>query len=98
MPEVCAPAIAALVRPPQRRNLPRLRPRQAAVPPAPAGACRESTLHTLELLGGWPGAYLAASRLRHKSRKRSFRVKRAAVTLLNLAALVAVLYVRSRLA
>ncbi len=58
----------------------------------------ELTLHTLELLGGWPGAYLAASRLRHKSRKRSFRVKRAAVTLLNLAALVAVLYVRSRLA
>ena len=58
---------------------------------------RESTLHTLELLGGWPGAYLAAFRLRHKSRKRSFRVKRAAVTLLNLATLAAVLYARSRL-
>jgi len=34
----------------------------------------ESTLHTLSLLGGWPGAALAQSFLRHKSKKTSFRV------------------------
>lgn len=34
----------------------------------------ESTLHTLSLLGGWPGAALAQSFLRHKSTKLSFRV------------------------
>jgi len=34
----------------------------------------ESTLHALSLLGGWPGAKIAQSFLRHKSRKLSFRV------------------------
>jgi uncharacterized membrane protein YsdA (DUF1294 family)/cold shock CspA family protein len=34
----------------------------------------ESTLHTLSLLGGWPGAAIAQSFLRHKSKKISFRV------------------------
>ncbi len=34
----------------------------------------ESTLHTLSLLGGWPGAALAQSFLRHKSKKISFRL------------------------
>ncbi|MCP3931941.1 MAG: DUF1294 domain-containing protein [Bacteroidetes bacterium] len=34
----------------------------------------ESTLHTLSLLGGWPGAKIAQSFLRHKSKKMSFRV------------------------
>lgn len=33
----------------------------------------ESTLHTLALLGGWPGALLAQQWLRHKSSKASFR-------------------------
>ena len=35
---------------------------------------RESTLHVLGLVGGWPGALLAQQLLRHKSRKESFRV------------------------
>lgn len=35
---------------------------------------QESTLHLLALAGGWPGASLAQSFLRHKSKKLSFRV------------------------
>lgn len=35
---------------------------------------KESTLHTLALIGGWPGAMIAQQTLRHKSSKRSFRV------------------------
>jgi uncharacterized membrane protein YsdA (DUF1294 family) len=34
----------------------------------------ERTLHFLGLAGGWPGALAAQSVLRHKSRKRTFRV------------------------
>jgi len=34
----------------------------------------ESTLHTLALVGGWPGALYAQQLLRHKSSKESFRV------------------------
>jgi uncharacterized membrane protein YsdA (DUF1294 family) len=33
----------------------------------------ETRLHLLSLLGGWPGAYLAQRRLRHKSAKVSFK-------------------------
>ncbi len=32
----------------------------------------ERTLHSIELLGGWPGALLAAFLLRHKNRKPSY--------------------------
>ena len=34
---------------------------------------QESTLHLLSLAGGWPGALVAQQRLRHKSKKQSFR-------------------------
>ena len=34
----------------------------------------ESTLHMLSLIGGWPGAKIAQSFLRHKSKKLSFRI------------------------
>ena len=34
---------------------------------------QESTLHVLSLLGGWPGALVAQQKLRHKSKKQSFR-------------------------
>ena len=34
----------------------------------------ETTLHLLELIGGWPGAFIAQRRLRHKSAKISFLV------------------------
>lgn len=35
---------------------------------------RESTLHLLSLLGGWPGAIIAQKKLRHKTRKQPFQV------------------------
>jgi uncharacterized membrane protein YsdA (DUF1294 family) len=34
---------------------------------------RESTLHWLALVGGWPGAMLAQRAFRHKTHKKSFR-------------------------
>lgn len=34
----------------------------------------ESTLHAFALVGGWPGALLAQTVLRHKSVKREFRL------------------------
>jgi uncharacterized membrane protein YsdA (DUF1294 family) len=34
---------------------------------------KESTLHLLGLVGGWPGALLAQKTLRHKSKKEEFQ-------------------------
>jgi uncharacterized membrane protein YsdA (DUF1294 family) len=34
----------------------------------------ESNLHLLEMLGGWPGAFLAQRRLRHKCSKPGYQV------------------------
>ena len=34
----------------------------------------EKTLHTLDLLGGWPGGYVASQLFRHKTQKMSYRV------------------------
>jgi uncharacterized membrane protein YsdA (DUF1294 family) len=35
---------------------------------------REATLHFLELIGGWPGAFIAQRRLRHKCSKVGYQV------------------------
>lgn len=34
---------------------------------------KETTLHLVEMLGGWPGAFLAQRKFRHKTVKRSFQ-------------------------
>ncbi len=44
---------------------------------------QESALHLLSLAGGWPGALVAQQKLRHKSRKRSFRAVFWVTVLLN---------------
>lgn len=44
----------------------------------------ESTLHTLALAGGWPGAALAQQKLRHKSKKQEFRFIYWLTVLLNI--------------
>jgi uncharacterized membrane protein YsdA (DUF1294 family) len=45
----------------------------------------EATLHTLELLGGWPGALAGQRWLRHKSAKLSYRVVLGLIVALHLA-------------
>ena len=42
----------------------------------------EATLHLLEAVGGWPGAFVAQRRFRHKIAKRSYQVVFWAVVLL----------------
>jgi len=49
---------------------------------------RESTLHLLALVGGWPGALCAQQFLRHKSRKSEFRIVFWATVILNTIVLV----------
>lgn len=48
----------------------------------------ESTLHLLSALGGWVGAMVAQTYLRHKSQKREFRTTYYMTVIINLAALV----------
>lgn len=45
----------------------------------------ERTLHTLEFLFGWPGAWLAQQLFRHKSSKREYRVVFCLMVVLNIA-------------
>jgi uncharacterized membrane protein YsdA (DUF1294 family)/cold shock CspA family protein len=47
---------------------------------------QESTLHLLSLVGGWPGALVAQQKLRHKSKKQSFRTVFWITVMLNCAA------------
>lgn len=48
----------------------------------------ESTLHVLALVGGWPGALIAQNRLRHKSKKQSFRAVFWMTVVMNCLALI----------
>jgi uncharacterized membrane protein YsdA (DUF1294 family) len=49
---------------------------------------RERTLHVMALIGGWPGALVAQTVFRHKSRKPSFRLAFWATVALNCGAMV----------
>lgn len=48
----------------------------------------ETTLHALALAGGWPGAIIAQQMLRHKSKKKSFKLVLWVTILLNISLLV----------
>lgn len=50
---------------------------------------QEKSLHTLEMLGGWPGAWLAQVLWRHKLRKESFKAEFQAAAAINVVALIA---------
>jgi uncharacterized membrane protein YsdA (DUF1294 family) len=56
---------------------------------------RESTLHTLEFLGGWPGALLGQRYFRHKTQKASFLITFWLLVLLHLSAVGIVIYALS---
>jgi len=49
---------------------------------------QENTLHILSLIGGWPGAFFAQNKLRHKSSKKEFKSVYKATVLLNLGTLI----------
>ena len=51
----------------------------------------ERTLHALGLAGGWPGALIAQSLFRHKTRKQPFQGVFWLTAVLNCAALAAIL-------
>jgi uncharacterized membrane protein YsdA (DUF1294 family) len=53
---------------------------------------KESTLNTLALMGGWPGAWIAQQVYRHKSRKASFQSAFWSAVILNLAMLAGFAY------
>ena len=53
----------------------------------------EATLHLLELLGGWPGAFAAMAIVRHKNKKASFLLVFALVVLAHLAGWTLALFV-----
>lgn len=56
----------------------------------------ERTLHLWELLGGFPGAYLMRHMVRHKTRKRSYRLTAAVCTASHLLVLTAVIWLLAR--
>jgi uncharacterized membrane protein YsdA (DUF1294 family) len=51
----------------------------------------ENTLHAISVLGGWPGSLVAQYKLRHKSKKISFRTVYWITVVINLSFLALVL-------
>ncbi|MEZ8096937.1 DUF1294 domain-containing protein [Photobacterium swingsii] len=49
---------------------------------------KESTLHLLSLMGGWPGALIAQRKLRHKTKKQPFKLILWVTVVLNCVAFV----------
>lgn len=56
----------------------------------------EKTLHTLEFLGGWPGALIAQRIFRHKRQKTSFLLVFVCIVLLHLAGWAAIIWMLMR--
>jgi uncharacterized membrane protein YsdA (DUF1294 family) len=56
----------------------------------------EARLHLFELLGGWPGAFVAQRYFRHKNRKVAYQVRYWLMVAVNLACLVGFFYARSK--
>jgi len=55
---------------------------------------RESTLHMLEALGGWPGALIAMRVVRHKTRDASYLPLHRLIIAAHMAAIIAALLLR----
>ena len=55
----------------------------------------ERTLLVWSLLGGWPGGWIAGRMVRHKTQKRSYRIKFGFCVLLNVGALIVLLEMMS---
>jgi len=53
----------------------------------------ESTLHLLELLGGWPGALISQRLIRHKNRKTSFQMTFWAIAVIHIAFWIYALFI-----
>ncbi|WP_144059265.1 DUF1294 domain-containing protein [Rhodopirellula sp. SWK7] len=52
----------------------------------------ENTLLLISLLGGWPGAWWASQKFRHKTKKVSFRVQFWVATVLNVCLIAAFIW------
>ncbi|MCB9850801.1 MAG: DUF1294 domain-containing protein [Phycisphaerales bacterium] len=52
----------------------------------------ERTLHLVELLGGWPGAWLAMQVFHHKTQKRSYQLVFALIVAMHVSLLVLWIY------
>lgn len=57
---------------------------------------REKTLHSIELLGGWPGAILATRTLDHKRRKPKYMRVLYAYALLHVLGWFALMWIATR--
>jgi len=53
---------------------------------------KETTLHFISLIGGWPGAAFAQRWLKHKNRKVSFQTKYWLTIMVNIAVLTTLIY------
>ncbi len=51
----------------------------------------ERTLLVWCLIGGWPGGWMVAHRIRHKTRKQSFRIKFSGCVLINVVTVIGIL-------
>lgn len=53
---------------------------------------KETTLHLMSLIGGWPGAALAQKLLKHKNRKVAFQIRYWLTIVVNITVLTTLFY------